>query len=102
MRVRGLASMPAAAYAGLLLSEPGAVVLALDVPDADLDAGVARYVNRDKQRVSLDVSGQSGVTEFLRLAQDVDGLVEDLGPGGLEAFDLSPARLRQQNPSLVV
>ena len=102
MKVLELAQTPAAAYAGLLLAQLGVEVLAIDMPDADLDGDVLRYVNRHKQRVSVDVSGRSGVTEFLRLVEDVDGLVEDLGTGGLEASQLSPVRLRQQNPNLVV
>ena len=42
------------------------------------------------------------MTEVLRLAEDVDGLVEDLGPGGLAVTQAVRDQLRQLNPNLVV
>jgi crotonobetainyl-CoA:carnitine CoA-transferase CaiB-like acyl-CoA transferase len=102
VKVLELAHTPAAAYAGLLLAQLGAEVLAVDMPDAAVDADVACYVNRYKRRVSADLSTTRGVTEFLSLVRDADGVVEDLGKGRLEAFTLSPEQLRGCNPKLVV
>jgi crotonobetainyl-CoA:carnitine CoA-transferase CaiB-like acyl-CoA transferase len=91
MKVLELARTPAAAYAGLLLAQLGAEVLSVELPDADLDPAIERYVNRYKHR-SVSVEE----------VQDVDGVIEDLGPGGLEARTLSPKTLRARHPNVVV
>jgi crotonobetainyl-CoA:carnitine CoA-transferase CaiB-like acyl-CoA transferase len=95
MRVLELARTPAAAYAGLLLAQLGAEVLAVDLPQAEPEPAIKRYVNRHKQRVG-------SVDDIAELVQAVDGLIEDLGPGGLEQRTLSPDSLRGRNPNLVV
>ncbi len=102
MKVLELATGPAAAYAGLLLGQLGADVIAVDSGAEPLDADVLRYVNRYKERVAIDVSTASGAKQLLELLAQVDGLVEDLGPGGLDARKLSVRRLRRHNPKLVV
>jgi crotonobetainyl-CoA:carnitine CoA-transferase CaiB-like acyl-CoA transferase len=102
MRVLELAASPAVAYAGLLLAQLGAHVVAVDVGGEPLDADVSHYLNRDKERVAVDLSTPAGVKQVLGLVAQVDALVEDLGPGGLEARNLSVRRLRRRNPKLVV
>jgi crotonobetainyl-CoA:carnitine CoA-transferase CaiB-like acyl-CoA transferase len=102
VRVLELATSPAAAYAGLLLGQLGAEVVAVDVGADPLDADIESYVNRGKDRVAVDLSTPSGVRRLLGLVKDADALVEDLGSGGLDARKVSVRRLRRHNPKLVV
>ena len=102
MRVLELATTPAAAYAGLLLGQLGADVVAIDFGAEPLDADIECYVNRHKTRVAIDLATPAGVKQLLKLVASADALVEDFGPGGLDARKLSVRRLHRHSPRLVV
>jgi len=67
-----------------------------DPPGAD--GGLFAYVNSNKRSL---VSGRN-VDVIKGLLAEADLLVEDLGPGRLEAAGLAPEELRQVNPRLAV
>src|SRR5262249_25645235 len=102
MRVLELATSPAAAYAGLLLGQLGADVVAVDFGPDPLEADAARYVERHKARLPIDLSTRAGLQQMLQLVSQADALVEDLGPSGLDSRKLAVRRLRRHNPKLVV
>jgi crotonobetainyl-CoA:carnitine CoA-transferase CaiB-like acyl-CoA transferase len=111
MRVLEIAGGPAAGFAGLLLAELGVELVKVVPPGggsfsddpADLvDEETAAYLDRRKQSVSLDLRRRAGAELFLRLAANADGVVDDLGPGGLAGLRLSYNRLRRAKRDLVV
>jgi crotonobetainyl-CoA:carnitine CoA-transferase CaiB-like acyl-CoA transferase len=106
MRVLELSSGAAASFAGLLLGELGVDVIKVE-PTVPLDAcrldeGTHNFVNRRKRSVTLDLRRRAGVELMLRLVGAADGLVEDLGPGGLGRLRLPARRLRHVKPGFVV
>jgi len=111
LKVMGLASGPAAGFAGLLLSLLGCPVTSVTRPGGCRFAGPGSavlsetewaFLDCEKGRVELDPRSEAGAGELLRLAASVDVIVEDLGVGGLRKLGLTRARLRAANPRLIV
>jgi crotonobetainyl-CoA:carnitine CoA-transferase CaiB-like acyl-CoA transferase len=57
--------------------------------------------NRGKRSVLLDLESASGREEFLALVASADFLIENTGPGAMEARGLGFAALREARPDLV-
>ena len=60
------------------------------------------HLNGGKKSITLDLSSPSGRKLFLRLAQQADILVENLGPGALAAWGLPYDVIAKANPRLVI
>ena len=58
-------------------------------------------LNRNKKSVALDIQGKAGTDVLLRLAQDADVFLEDLGPGVAERMGFGYERFDRQRPGLV-
>ena len=98
-------------FAGGLLADLGATVIKVEPrggsPLRMRGPGIAgedslsfQSENRGKCSVEADLSALSAEPWLARLLAIADGLVEDLGPGGLEAAGLSPRALEARNPRL--
>jgi crotonobetainyl-CoA:carnitine CoA-transferase CaiB-like acyl-CoA transferase len=61
-----------------------------------------KYLSRNKESVTLDVSDDRGKAVFEDLCSEADALVENFRPGTLEKWDLDPERLQELNSELVV
>jgi crotonobetainyl-CoA:carnitine CoA-transferase CaiB-like acyl-CoA transferase len=61
-----------------------------------------KLIGRNKRPITLKLSHPKGRNLLLRLVEDADVLVESFRPGTLERWDLSPERLLERNPKLVV
>jgi crotonobetainyl-CoA:carnitine CoA-transferase CaiB-like acyl-CoA transferase len=61
-----------------------------------------KWIGRNKRPVTLDLSHPAGQDLLVRLAATADVLVESFRPGTLERWSLSPVRLLEANPRLVV
>ncbi|MGN6245558.1 MAG: CaiB/BaiF CoA transferase family protein [Motilibacteraceae bacterium] len=61
-----------------------------------------KEVARNKRTVGLDLGDPRGAELLLRLAATADVLVENFRPGTLERWGLSPERLHEANPGLVI
>lgn len=99
MKVLDLSRGIAGAYASQLLALAGCEVtrLELDGRDEQVDAVAWECANRGKSaRVVADAAG------VLDLIADAAALVEDRGPGGIEALGLTEEALRARNPGLVL
>ncbi len=93
-------------FAGMVLQSLGAQVcrvlspqnpgLGIDIP-AQFDA-----INAGKQIEVLDLKSASGLETLLQLASQSDVLIEGFRPGVLERLGLSPKRLLDTAPKLVV
>jgi len=61
-----------------------------------------KEISRNKRTVAIDLSRREGAELLLRLAADADVLVENFRPGTFERWGLTPERLHEANPGLVL
>ena len=61
-----------------------------------------KYLGRNKQSVTLDISTEEGKVVFEDLVADADALIENFRPGTLERWDLGYEHLSELNPGLVM
>ncbi len=113
--VLDLSRVLAGPYCTMLLADLGARVVKVEHPDGgdvtrgwgppwEPETGLSSYylsVNRNKESIALDLSGEAGAESVRILARRADVLVENFLPGGLEKLGLSLETLRRENPRLV-
>ena len=94
-------------FCGQLLGDLGADVVKIEAPgqgDPMRQWGQPGYplfwevLARNKRTVSLDLRKPEGQDLARRLIARADILIENFRPGTLEGWNLSPARLHQDNP----
>lgn len=117
VRVLDLSRVLAGPFCTMFLGDLGAEVIKVEEPaqgdetrgwgppwlDRD-GARISAYfhsVNRNKKSLAIDLKTAAGREMVRRLAVRSQALVENFKPGGLHAYGLSYARLRQENPALV-
>ena len=115
VRVLELAEGVAGPYAGRLLAECGADVVKVEPPAGDRSrafgpfpedrphperSGLFLHLNRNKRSVVLDAARDAET--ILRLAADVDILIEDFPPGSAAAWQWGWEALAAVNPRLVM
>jgi crotonobetainyl-CoA:carnitine CoA-transferase CaiB-like acyl-CoA transferase len=104
----------AAPFAGLILADLGARVIKVENPDGgDYARGwgppfwgetSSSFVslNRGKEGITIDFGNQEVVVMLRRLiTREADAVIQNLRPGVLDRFGLSPGRLREENPALI-
>jgi crotonobetainyl-CoA:carnitine CoA-transferase CaiB-like acyl-CoA transferase len=95
-----------AAVCGRLFAQLGADVLVVRRPGAqgprEAAPGEALVLAANKRQVTLDLAGPSGHSAFARLSEGADLAVLDLPARELDALAITPERLAQLNPRLVV
>jgi len=104
-----LARTPAGELAGGLLADQGATVIKVEPRDGSPMrrrgpglAGEDSLAFQCENRGKLSARAELGDAWLARLIDAADALVEDLGPGGLEAAGLSPDALERRNARLAV
>lgn len=112
LRVIELGQLLAGPFAGSMLGYFGAEVIKVEPPGGDpmrnwreVKDGTSlwwRSLARNKKCISLDLKTARGRELVRQLILDADIVIENFRPGVLEDWDLDPAKLRQQNPRLVV
>ena len=113
IRILELGNYIAAPTAARLLGEFGAEVIKVEQPRVGdqvrrwrLPRGETsmmwRTLGRNKKSVTIDIRTPEGADLVRRLAQRVDGVIENYRPGKLESWGLDPDTLRSGNPALVV
>jgi crotonobetainyl-CoA:carnitine CoA-transferase CaiB-like acyl-CoA transferase len=111
VQVVEMGQLIAGPFCGQLLGDFGADVVKIEAPgqgDPMRQWGQPGYplywevLARNKRTVSLDLRKPEGQQLARRLIARADILIENFRPGTLEGWDLSPARLRQDNPGLIV
>lgn len=113
IRVLDLTRLLPGPYATLVLADLGADVVKLEEPRggdylrwmpplAGAQSGAFHALNRNKRSVALDVKAEGGAAVLLRLARHFDVLVDGFRPGVLDRLGAGHARLRAENPRLVV
>ena len=113
VRVIDAATLFAGPLAATLLGDFGADVTKVEHPrrpDAARGHGPQRdgvnlwwkTLGRNKRAATIDLSSPDGADVMLRLVAQADVLIENFRPGTLERWNLSPERLHQINPRLVI
>jgi alpha-methylacyl-CoA racemase len=100
-------------FATLVLADLGADVVKVEDPRGgdplraipplgDGASAAFQALNRNKRSIALDLRAPDGADALVRLARGADVLVESFRPGVLDRLGCGPARLREENPRLVV
>jgi formyl-CoA transferase len=111
IRVLDLATVMAGPVAATLLADFGAEVIKVEEPTRGdtirgLGGGAGADLfwlqeGRNKRCVTLDLRQPEGQDLLARLAAQCDVLIESFRPGTMEAWNLGPERLCEENPRLV-
>lgn len=105
-----LGTMVTAPLAGMMLSDMGARVIKVELPetgDPFRAHGGGRYsppfvaYNRGKESVQLDLRSAEGLANLRRLLARADVVLENFRPGVMEKLGLDNAALRALNPRLI-
>ena len=105
-----LGTMVTAPLAGMMLSDMGARVIKVELPetgDPFRAHGGGRYsppfvaYNRGKESVQLDLRSPEGLANLRRLLERADVVLENFRPGVMEKLGLDNAALRALNPRLI-
>ncbi len=117
LRVLDLSSEIAGPYASKLFVDAGAEVIKIERRNGDPlrrwsasqqelgehESGpLFQYLNAGKQSLVLEPRDAQDRARFRALAERADVLIEDWGPGGLEAAGLDPESWLEANPRLVI
>ncbi|MEF8757332.1 MAG: CoA transferase [Halobacteriales archaeon] len=106
-------TMLAAGTAGRVLADFGARVIKVEQPETgdhlrhfgSQKDGVGlwwKYLGRNKESVTLDLSTERGQVVFTDLVREADVLIENFRPGTLEGWDLGWETVSDVNPGLVM
>lgn len=114
LRVIELGAFIAGPFCGQLLGDLGADVIKIEPPDGG-DAmrqwGVHQregkslwwpVIARNKRSIVLDLRQPEGQEAARKLIGTADVVIENFRPGTLEAWNLDPAKLIEENPQLIV
>ena len=111
VRVLDLGMVWAGPYSGRLLAGLGAEVIKVEGParrdgtrppdDWEGCAGVFSDLNRGKGSLVVDLADQAGRAAFLRVAADVDVVLDSFSPRVMPNLGLSHTVLHQVNPGII-
>jgi alpha-methylacyl-CoA racemase len=113
IRVLDMTRLLPGPFATLVLADLGAQVDKLEdtgagdyvrhaVPQAGGMSTTFHALNRGKRSLALDLKQAGGTEAFLRLVGHYDVVFEQFRPGVLERLGVGHARLREENPGLVI
>ncbi len=102
IRIIELVGLGPGPFAGMLLADMGAEVIAVDRLDTpDVPALPVDVNRRGKKSVILDLKSEPGREIFLKLCETADALFEGYRPGVMEKLGLGPEICHARNPRLV-
>jgi len=111
LRVIELGQLLAGPFAGCMLGYFGAEVIKIEPPGGDpirnwreVKDGTSlwwRSLGRNKKCISLDLKTTEGRDIVRQLMKTADIVVENFRPGVLEAWNLDPVSLQEDNPNLI-
>lgn len=113
VRVIDLTRILSGPFCSMILGDLGADVIKVEAPNGgdsvrgqgDIIDGMSWYFagfNRNKRSITLDLRSDQGKAVLERLLSDADILTENFRPGVLAKMGLTPERLTQINPKLIV
>jgi len=103
-RIIDCSTVLAGPLAATHLGDFGADVIKVELPQAEpLPARATRlHEERNKRSVTIDLRTEEGQDILRRLVRDADALIENFRPGTFEKWNLSPQRLLEENPRLII
>jgi CoA:oxalate CoA-transferase len=112
LRVLDMSRVLGGPFCATLFADLGAEVLKVEAPrgdDArafgpfvDGQSSYFRLVNRNKHGITLDLKSEDGRATFEKLVKRADVVVENFRAGVLERLGLSPQRMLEWNPEIVI
>eukprot|EP01037_Dinobryon_pediforme_P008579 gene8579-8671_t len=91
-------------FAGMMLADHGARVIRIERPAAPGrvgDAGNRDILNRNRDRLELDLKDPAAIAQIRALVREADAVIEGFRPGVMERLGLGPDVLLADNPRLV-
>lgn len=91
-------------FACMMLADHGARVIRVDRPangDRVGDSGNRDILNRNRERIELDLKDPAAIARLREMVKDADAIVEGYRPGVMERLGLGPDVLLADNPRLV-
>jgi len=89
-------------FAGMMLADMGAEVIAVDRPGAPSPSDMKVDINRrGKRSITIDLKSNDGKEIFLKLCETADALFEGYRPGVMEKLGIGPDDVAARNPKLV-
>lgn len=91
-------------FACMMLADHGARVIRIDRPvkgDRVGDGGNRDILNRNRERIELDLKDPAAIAQIRELVKQADAIVEGYRPGVMERLGLGPDVLLEDNPRLV-
>src|SRR5512139_14626 len=100
-----LAGIGPGPFAGMMLADHGARVIRIERPGHGGrfgDGGNRDILNRNRERIELDLKDPAAIRRIKELVRDADALIEGYRPGVLERLGLGPDVLLSVSPKLVI
>ncbi|WP_338466070.1 CaiB/BaiF CoA-transferase family protein [Novosphingobium sp. ZN18A2] len=91
-------------FACMMLADHGARVIRIERPGTSGrfgDNGNRDILNRNRERIELDMKDASAIARIRDMVKDADAIVEGFRPGVMERLGLGPDVLLSDNPKLV-
>ncbi|WP_417462457.1 CaiB/BaiF CoA transferase family protein [Kordiimonas sp.] len=102
IRILELVGIGPGPFAGMMLADMGAEVIAIDRPGPPSPLEMKVDINRrGKRSVALDLKSEEGRAAFLKLCETADALFEGFRPGVMEKLGLGPDDVLKANPKIV-
>ena len=100
-----LAGIGPAPFTGMMLADHGARVIRVERPGLAGrfgDNGNRDILNRNRERIELDLKDPAAIAQLVELAKTADALIEGFRPGVIERLGLGPEVLLAANPRIVI
>ena len=100
-----LAGIGPGPFCGMMLADHGARVIRVERPGTSGrfgDGGNRDILNRNRERIELDLKDPAAVTKLKELVAEADALIEGYRPGVIERMGIGPDVLLTVNPKLVI
>jgi len=104
LTVLELAGIGPGPFAAMMLADHGARVIRIERPASAGrfgDGGNRDILNRNRERLTLDLKDPAVIAQIRALVRDADVLIEGFRPGVMERLGLGPDVLLADNPRLV-
>lgn len=100
-----LAGIGPGPFCGMMLADHGARVIRVERPGTTGrfgDGGNRDILNRNRERIELDLKDPAALDRLKELARSADALIEGYRPGVIERMGIGPEVLHAINPKLVI
>ena len=100
-----LAGIGPGPFCGMMLADHGARVIRIERPGTSSrfgDGGNRDILNRNRERIELDLKDPAAISELKDLVKTADALIEGYRPGVIERMGIGPEVLLAINPKLVI